>query len=84
MIEISDLRKGLYHPCSENKGADQPCSYCTADLRFCFRIGKIRFAHVAAKYKEGTLSDAAFDTSQGARKYRLRNSEFRFTLTMHT
>ena len=23
---------------SENKGADQLCSYCTADLRLCFRI----------------------------------------------
>ena len=31
----------LYYPCSENKGADQLCSYCTADLRLCcFRIGK--------------------------------------------
>ena len=26
--------------CSKNKGADQLCSYCTADLRLCFRIGK--------------------------------------------
>ena len=26
---------------SENKGADQLCSYCTADLRLCFCIGKI-------------------------------------------
>ena len=30
----------LYYPCSENKGADQLRSYCEADLRFCFRIGK--------------------------------------------
>ena len=35
----------LYFPHSENKGADQLCSYCTAcnctaDLRLCFRIGK--------------------------------------------
>ena len=29
-----------YYPCSENKGADQLCSYCTADLRLSFRIGK--------------------------------------------
>ena len=29
---------GLYYPCSENKGVDQLCSYCTADLRFGFRI----------------------------------------------
>ena len=26
--------------CSENKGADQLCSYCTPDLRLCFRICK--------------------------------------------
>ena len=30
----------LSYPCSENKGADQLCSYCEADLRLCFRIGK--------------------------------------------
>ena len=39
----------LYYPCSENKGADQLCSYCTAgavtDLRLCFRICEIRFSH---------------------------------------
>ena len=29
----------MYSPCSENKGADQWRSYCTADLRLCFRIG---------------------------------------------
>ena len=28
------------YPCSENKGADQLCSSCTADLRLCFRICK--------------------------------------------
>ena len=30
----------LYYPCSENKGADQLRSYCEAELRLCFRIGK--------------------------------------------
>ena len=25
---------------SENKGTDQLCSYCTADLRLYFRVGK--------------------------------------------
>ena len=33
--------EGLYYPCSENKGADQLCSYCTADLRLCFRLCKL-------------------------------------------
>ena len=26
--------------CSENKGTDQLCSYCTADLCLCFHVGK--------------------------------------------
>ena len=26
----------MYYACSENKGADQLCSYCTADLAFVF------------------------------------------------
>ena len=33
----------LYYLCSENKGADQLRSYCEADLRLCFRIGKNPF-----------------------------------------
>ena len=32
--------EGLYYLYSENKGADQLRSYCTADLRLCFRICK--------------------------------------------
>ena len=31
----------MYYPCSENKGADQLRGYREADLRLCFRIGKI-------------------------------------------
>ena len=26
----------MYYPCSENKGTDQVCNYCEADLRLCF------------------------------------------------
>ena len=33
---VSDLRKTDFCLC-ENKGADQPCSNCTADQRLCFR-----------------------------------------------
>ena len=32
--------EGLYHPCSENKGADQLHGHCEADMRLCFRICK--------------------------------------------
>ena len=31
----------LYYPCSENKVADQLCSYCEADLRLCFRLCRL-------------------------------------------
>ena len=36
---------GLYchRKSRENKGADQLCSYCTADLRLCFRLDKNLF-----------------------------------------
>ena len=30
----TQVEEELYYPCSENKGADQLYSYCTAD--FCF------------------------------------------------
>ena len=30
------VEKILNYLCSENKGADQLCSYCTADLHLCF------------------------------------------------
>ena len=32
--------EGMYYPYSKNKGADQLLSYCSADLRLCFRICK--------------------------------------------
>ena len=35
-----EVEEELYYMSSKNKGADQLCSYCTADLCFCFRIGK--------------------------------------------
>ena len=39
-----EVKEELYYLSSENKGADQLCSYCTADLRLCFCIGK-KFSH---------------------------------------
>ena len=30
------VEEELYYVCSKNKGADQLCSYCTADLCLCF------------------------------------------------
>ena len=40
----------LYYPSSENKGAGQLRSYCEADLRLCFRLGKIGFSHDMAHF----------------------------------
>ena len=45
----------IYYPCSENKGADQLRGYREADLRLCFRIGKIRFSHDAAQISFMTI-----------------------------
>ena len=39
----------LYYPSSENKYADQLCSYCSSDLHLCFGICKKRFSHDMAQ-----------------------------------
>ena len=39
----------MYSTCSENKGAYQLCSYYTADLCLCFRIGKNLVSHDEAQ-----------------------------------
>ena len=38
----------MYYPYSENKGADQLCSYCIADLRLFFAQAKIQFSRNVA------------------------------------
>ena len=35
------VEEELYYPSSENKGADQLRSYCEADVRLCFRLGRL-------------------------------------------
>ena len=40
----------MYYPCSENKGADQLCSYCTADLRLCFRVCRLLVFDASAQF----------------------------------
>ena len=39
-LEILDLESRRIVLCSEKKGADQLCNYCTADLHLCFCICK--------------------------------------------
>ena len=34
----------MYYPSSENKGADQLCGYCEADLRLVFAYAKFDFS----------------------------------------
>ena len=38
--KMTKKEEGLYYLCSENRGANQLCSDCTADLHLCFRICK--------------------------------------------
>ena len=44
----------MYFPCGEKNGVDQPCSYCKADLRLCFRIRVIfkKCAHLRQEILE--------------------------------
>ena len=44
-----NVEEELYCTWGEYKGADQLCSYCTTDLRLCFRLAKIWFSHDAVK-----------------------------------
>ena len=37
----SEVEEELYYPSSENKGADQLRGYREADLRLCFRLGRL-------------------------------------------
>ena len=50
------LKEELYLPSSENKGAGQFCSYCTADLRLCFRICKNLIFSLCGSFFLGTRS----------------------------
>ena len=37
---LEKVEEELHCQCSKYKGADQLCSYCTADLWLCFCVGK--------------------------------------------
>ena len=52
MFVISDIyreKMDCTTVCGENKGTDQQCGYCTADLCLCFLICKNRFSCDAAQ-----------------------------------
>ena len=44
----------MYYPCSENKDADQLCSYRKADLRLCFAHANCWFSHAQAQILSAT------------------------------
>ena len=53
--------QGSYYTYSENKGADQLRSYCSTDMRLCFRICKKSVfsqqgSHVNSIYQMGSIS----------------------------
>ena len=50
----------MYYPCSENKGADQLCSYCTADLRLCFEHMQIVGFLIIGKFMPNFLFQGCF------------------------
>ena len=49
-LEISDLGSRGIVLCSENKGADQLCSYGAADLCLCFHLHKKQISHDIANF----------------------------------
>ena len=51
--------EGSHYLCSENKGTDKLCSYCTTDLRLCFRICKSMFSHDAAHINNSSKTISA-------------------------
>ena len=69
MLEILDIRRRgiiivLYY--SLNKGADQLCSYCTADLHLCFCQGINQFSHDAAQLLTNETCNKSVKPSLGA------------------
>ena len=47
--------EGLYYLCSKNKGADQLCDYCVADLHLFFEYDKAGF-HITRLKEDGFFS----------------------------
>ena len=50
------MEEDLYYLRSENKGADQLCSYCTADLRLCFCMCRLLVFEVEVLLNNGRIS----------------------------
>ena len=49
------VEEELYYLISENKGADQLRRYCEADLRLCFRLGRLLVFPCGGSYMENIM-----------------------------
>ena len=60
-----------------NKGADQLCSYCEADLRLFFRIGKFWFSHDETHlfYAELVRDPGSADSGPARQKISVRDTK---------
>ena len=67
------IEEGLYHHCSENKGADQLCGYCEADMPLCFRI------YAKSQYKWGVKGSTLLE-HDSVMMYRLCDNVLTFVL----
>ena len=66
----------MYYPCSENKGADQLCSYCTADLRLCFRLCKLLVYSCGGSYVSDAVLNMRTAHSAKYEEKEIRNNLF--------
>ena len=57
----------LYNLCSKNKGADQLCSYCTADLCLCFCLSMLLVFTCSGSYSMAENSVADLEGVRGVR-----------------
>ena len=58
------VEEKLYYPSSENNGAGQLRSYCEADLRLCFGIGKNSFFSQCGSFSMVTCKSARANNVQ--------------------
>ena len=71
------IEEGLYHPCSENEGADQLRGYNReADLRLCFRICKKPVFSQHGSYNSTVIS-IIFHTDRSEQTVYRHRSDYR-------
>ena len=87
VTEVKSLKfliqiRRLYYPSSENKGTDQLCSYSTADLRLCFRVGnnsvfsRCGSYHCGDNQQEGTKKSAGLTFNEIKTYIVIKNAQY--------